>query len=110
MIDKLQLGAIGLRIEIPIIDPKTKQPADLTGADEVRIYLKPKKGELKEVAGVIDTPEEDGIVYYLTEAGVLDTLGKWSGQARVIWPDGTDLPTEVEAVAFEVEDNLYEPD
>lgn len=108
-IPDVQLGVIGLEIEIPLTEPDSDDPLDLTGVDEIRIYLKPRRGEVKERAGVVSSPATDGICTYTTVDGDIDEVGKWKAQARPIFSADEDYPSSVE-VAFEVEENLYGPE
>ncbi len=94
--DELHLGDVGTSLEFEILEciDGTATIVDITANTGIRIrFFKVKDKTILDVIGTIytDGPNgdgSDGIVQYITEAGDIDTLGKWQAQVTLTFPTG----------------------
>lgn len=100
---ELKKGSFGIAIEICLVDSIDGMPIDLSSETEKHIDFRKPGGDVIQKAAVFSSDGTDGLIMYIVEDGLLDTLGTWSAQARVGSIDNL-LPSEI--IQFKVTHNL----
>lgn len=83
MTKKVSYNAVGLKVTLECVD-NDGVAIDLTGAENLKIKLRPQSGAA--ATAVVKTATLEGVgtngtLYCLTESGDLDTIGDWLAQA-----------------------------
>ena len=96
MIDKVQLGAVGVHLKFPITDQDNK-PLDVSQATTLNLVFKKPDGSIVVKTAALVNTGTDGLVEYVTEAGFLDQVKTWRVQCEIVDPNinNIDLPTEI---------------
>lgn len=99
-----QLNDVGVILEVTVTKESDGTALDISTATTRQIILStPLTNEDIEKVGVLTGDGSDGKMHYTTEAGVLDEVGIWKVQGRVVI-GAMDVRTSVES--FEVFANV----
>jgi hypothetical protein len=86
----IQLGAIGLSIELTIYANTTNLPKDVSGATVKRLRFKKPGGVSFEKDATFTTDGTDGKINYVTQSSSdIDRQGTWNVQAYLVLSDFT---------------------
>lgn len=105
---QFQENAIGVRVELALVDEKD-QPLDLTTATKIDVNLSTPGTAVKVVSASVKNPSTptDGLADFFTTNGLLVPSGDWELDALVTFSGGDVLPTRV--AFFVVKANVKEP-
>lgn len=91
--DTIHLNDYGTQLKIQIVecDPNTglDVAVDLSAAITLQIILKPPvAASSTKTALVLTPPGTDGWIYYTTQIGDINEVGRWKIQAYAAWANG----------------------
>ena len=105
---QFQENAIGVRVELALVDEKD-QPLKLNDVTKIEVSLSTPGTQVKEVLANVKNPStpEDGLADFFTTDKLLVPSGDWEIDALVTFAGGDVLPTKV--AFFVVKPNVKEP-
>lgn len=105
---EFQENAIGVRVELALVDEKD-QPLDLSLATKIDVNLSTPGTQVKTVTATVKNPSTptDGLADFFTTDKLLVPSGDWEIDALVTFSGGDVLPTRV--AFFVVKPNVKEP-
>ena len=99
----VQVGSVGVPIELTIRDKRTGELVDLTDATVLKMRLRGPQGATLERTATAPSPT-NGVVRYVTVAGDLQYHGRNQAQAFATFDDGSMFPSSI--YEFDVGPNL----
>ena len=81
MVQEVHTGDVGTKFKLTIYDGSTIVDVSSSTSKYIK-FEKPGGTDITKAAS-FDTDGTDGIIYYTSESGVLDTVGVWKMQAII---------------------------
>lgn len=85
--EEIHVNNVGVRLQATIMEDGAA--VDISSASTKEIHIRKADGTLLEYAATFLTDGTDGIIYYDTILGDLDTVGTYKIQAKIITAAGT---------------------